>query len=240
MLLWSSRARVEEMVGEGRGHDHRLNLGTEMMWSAHNANSCILFRPLWVAAVCGAAAGVCRSQSRAESCRARPPARKQQPPRPRPLTKHASMALVQTALTPLAIPTRTRSAGMIVYPTTPLSVFPPPPPPVFLPTQMHNRMGAGVGLTLQIDSPFKPPAGPWSPKGHIQPHRSHLPRRRNPKPCFQNFHATAETAAQKPKPKPTPPNPPPSRASSPPQMPAPQAPPPPPAAPAPPAAQAQA
>ena len=84
MLLWSSRARVEEMVGEGRGHDHRQNLGTEMMWSAHNANSCILFRPLWVAAVCGAAAGVCRSQSRAESCRARPPARKQQPPRPRP------------------------------------------------------------------------------------------------------------------------------------------------------------
>ena len=114
------------------------------------------------------------------------------------------MALVQTALTPLAIPTRTRSAGMIVYPTTPLSVFPPPPPPVLLPTQMHNRMGAGVGLTLQIDSPFKPPAGPWSPKGHIQPHRSHLPRRRNPKPCFQNFYATAETAAQKPKSTPAP------------------------------------
>ena len=61
-----------------------------------------------------------------------------------------------------------------------------------------------MGFTLQINSPFKPPAGPWSPKGHIQPHRSHLPRRRNPKPCFQNFHATAEAAAQKPKPMPTP------------------------------------
>ncbi|KAI1790317.1 hypothetical protein LXA43DRAFT_1095466 [Ganoderma leucocontextum] len=110
------------------------------------------------------------------------------------------MSLVQTPLPPLAIPTKTRSTGPIVYPTTPLSVFPPPAPSVLRSMRDHRR----VSLTLQIDTPFKASPGPWSPKGHIQPYRSHLPRRRNPKPCFQNFHAIAEPGAPKPKPKPAP------------------------------------
>ncbi|EJF60705.1 hypothetical protein DICSQDRAFT_62391 [Dichomitus squalens LYAD-421 SS1] len=110
------------------------------------------------------------------------------------------MALTQVALPPLAIPTRTRSSSK--YPTTPLSVFPPPAPSIRHP--MRDRRG--VTLTLQIEAPFNAnvnviPPGPWSPKGHVQPHRSNLPRRRNPKPRFQNFNPEA-LVRQKSAPKP--------------------------------------
>ncbi|KAH9889281.1 hypothetical protein C8Q73DRAFT_747805 [Cubamyces lactineus] len=73
---------------------------------------------------------------------------------------------------------------MTLYPSSPLKVFPPPAPVIRRPL----RERCGVSLTLHIDAPFKPSKvpGPWSPKGHLQPHRNHLPRRRNPKPC--NFH----------------------------------------------------
>ncbi|KAI0327905.1 hypothetical protein GY45DRAFT_1222866, partial [Cubamyces sp. BRFM 1775] len=82
--------------------------------------------------------------------------------------------------------TKSRSDAITLYPSSPLKVFPPPAPVIRRPL----RERCGVSLTLHIDAPFKPAKvpGPWSPKGHLQPHRNHLPRRRNPKPCFATFH----------------------------------------------------
>ncbi|KAI9059907.1 hypothetical protein FKP32DRAFT_1097413 [Trametes sanguinea] len=106
------------------------------------------------------------------------------------------MSPTTTAITPRALPalvipskSRSRSEQIALYPSSPLKVFPPPAPAIRRPL----RERCGVSLTLHIDAPamgFKPAKvpGPWSPKGHIQPHRSHLPRRRNPKACFAKFH----------------------------------------------------
>ncbi|KAI0653332.1 hypothetical protein C8Q70DRAFT_927955 [Cubamyces menziesii] len=96
-------------------------------------------------------------------------------------------AAVAPALLPLVIPSKSRSDAIALYPSSPLKVFPPPAPVIRRPL----RERCGVSLTLHIDAPFFNPSkvpGPWSPKGHLQPHRNHLPRRRNPKPCFANFH----------------------------------------------------
>ncbi|RPD57842.1 hypothetical protein L226DRAFT_540189 [Lentinus tigrinus ALCF2SS1-7] len=106
------------------------------------------------------------------------------------------MSAATTGLPPLVIPTmsRTRSKSRVdaitMYPTSPLGVFPPPGPAPLIRRSLRDR--CGVNLTLEIDAPFKSlrvshVQGPWSPKGHIQPHRTNLPRRRNPKPCFANF-----------------------------------------------------
>ncbi|KAI0645070.1 hypothetical protein C8Q79DRAFT_749794 [Trametes meyenii] len=96
----------------------------------------------------------------------------------------ATIATAPT-ITPLAIPSKSRPDAISTYPSSPLKVFPPPAPTIRRPL----RERCGITLTLHIDTPslsFKPSKvpGPWSPKGHIQPHRNHLPRRRNPKPCF--------------------------------------------------------
>ncbi|TFK90245.1 hypothetical protein K466DRAFT_583907 [Polyporus arcularius HHB13444] len=98
---------------------------------------------------------------------------------------------VATAFPPLIIPTmaraqsQSRTDAITMYPTSPLRVFPPPAPVIRRP--LRDR--CGVSLTLEIDAPFKAlrVQGPWSPKNHTQPHRTNLPRRRNPKPCFTNF-----------------------------------------------------
>ena len=65
-----------------------------------------------------------------------------------------------------------------IYPTTPLAQFPPPVSTLQRP--LRERCGFTAQLSLTIKTSFGQQArgGPWTPKGHIQPHRSHLPRRR--------------------------------------------------------------
>ncbi|KAI0365074.1 hypothetical protein BV20DRAFT_781957 [Pilatotrama ljubarskyi] len=99
-----------------------------------------------------------------------------------------------TVLPTLVIPTKSRPDAASQYPSSPLKVFPPPAPSLRRPL----RERCGVSLTLHIETPalaFKPSKvpGPWSPKGHLQPHRNHLPRRRNPKPCFASFQEKPQT-----------------------------------------------
>ncbi|KAI8971017.1 hypothetical protein BD414DRAFT_510615 [Trametes punicea] len=127
-------------------------------------------------------------------------------------TAAATTATATTRTLPtLRIPSKSRSDVIALYPTSPLKVFPPPAPSIRRPL----RERCGVSLTLHIETPAltstcKPAKvpGPWSPKGHIQPHRNHLPRRRNPKPCFAGFQekhapaAAAPTTEQRPKPAP--------------------------------------
>ncbi|KAI0740847.1 hypothetical protein C8Q76DRAFT_773823 [Earliella scabrosa] len=117
----------------------------------------------------------------------------------------ATMSASHAMLPPLAIPTKSRSQSrsdaIAMYPTSPLGVFPPPAPPA----RRSLRDRCGVSLTLEIDAPFKTGKmpGPWSPKGHLQPHRSNLPRRRaNPaKPRFANFQDVKTPIFETPKPK---------------------------------------
>ncbi|KAI0819206.1 hypothetical protein BC628DRAFT_1404083 [Trametes gibbosa] len=106
-----------------------------------------------------------------------------------------------TTLVPLSIPSKSRPSA--VYPSSPLTVFPPPAPTVRRPL----RERCGMNLTLHIDNPalaFKSSKvpGPWSPKGHLQPHRNNLPRRRNPKPSFVTYHDKQLAAAGHTPPKP--------------------------------------
>ncbi|KAI0732545.1 hypothetical protein C8Q72DRAFT_817451 [Fomitopsis betulina] len=66
-----------------------------------------------------------------------------------------------------------------IYPTSPLARFPPPVPALRRP--LRERCGFNAQLSLTIKTSFgqqQPCADPWSPKGHTQPHRNHLPRRR--------------------------------------------------------------
>ncbi|EPT02543.1 hypothetical protein FOMPIDRAFT_1105492, partial [Fomitopsis schrenkii] len=65
------------------------------------------------------------------------------------------------------------------YPTSPLARFPPPMPALRRPLRERCGFTARLSLTVKTSFGQQPPcADPWSPKGHIQPHRSHLPRRR--------------------------------------------------------------
>ncbi|CAL1711679.1 unnamed protein product [Somion occarium] len=62
------------------------------------------------------------------------------------------------------------------YPSSPILSFPPPMPPS---TSRSLRERCGVNLRVSINSNNGILAGgPWSPKIHVQPHRSNLPRRR--------------------------------------------------------------
>ncbi|KZT72340.1 hypothetical protein DAEQUDRAFT_723035 [Daedalea quercina L-15889] len=66
-----------------------------------------------------------------------------------------------------------------IYPTSPLAQFPPPAPAPRKP--LRERCGFTAELSLTIQTSFgqqQTCTGMWLPKGHIQPHRSHLPRRR--------------------------------------------------------------
>jgi hypothetical protein len=72
------------------------------------------------------------------------------------------------------------------YPTTPIQTFPPP-----LPTdQQPLRVRCGVTMRLHLTTHGLSPMAPsWpSPKGHVQPHRAHLPRRRNPRRIVLHEH----------------------------------------------------
>ncbi|KAH9851151.1 hypothetical protein C2E23DRAFT_926416 [Lenzites betulinus] len=115
-----------------------------------------------------------------------------------------SAAITTTTLPALAIPSKSRPSA--TYPSSPLTVFPPPPPAPAIRRPLRER--CGMNLTLHIDNPalaFKNSKlpGPWSPKGHLQPHRNNLPRRRNPKPSFVTYH-DKQLAAAPPKPAPAP------------------------------------
>ena len=66
-------------------------------------------------------------------------------------------------------------APVDLYPTSPIQTFPPP-----LPTS-PSTLRARCGVTMRVQLPTQSPQSAWSPKGHVQPHRHNLPRRRNPK-----------------------------------------------------------
>ena len=82
-----------------------------------------------------------------------------------------------------------------LYPTSPLQTFPPPLPAGRTPL----RVRCGVTMRLHLSTHVLAAAPAWpSPKGHIQPHRNHLPRRRNPRRIV--FHDDdEEKAAEAPK-----------------------------------------
>jgi len=82
------------------------------------------------------------------------------------------MAAQLTLLSPVAAPLY---PSMDFYPTSPIQIFPPP-----LPTRPCLRSRCGVTMRLQLSTlGLTAPATGWSPKGHVQPHRNNLPRRRN-------------------------------------------------------------
>ncbi|CCM01010.1 uncharacterized protein FIBRA_03058 [Fibroporia radiculosa] len=67
-----------------------------------------------------------------------------------------------------------------IYPSSPIAQFPPPLPGRRRP--LRERCGLAHNLKIQTNfSPQAVHAGPWSPKGHLQPHRNNLPRRRKVK-----------------------------------------------------------
>ncbi|KAI0090793.1 hypothetical protein BDY19DRAFT_992204 [Irpex rosettiformis] len=65
--------------------------------------------------------------------------------------------------------------SMEFYPTSPIQTF--PPPIQMKPTPLRVR----CGITMRLQLPNQSPQNAWSAKGHLQPHRHNLPRRRNPK-----------------------------------------------------------
>lgn len=81
--------------------------------------------------------------------------------------------------------------SMEVYPTGPILHFPPP-----LPVRQSLRSRCGVTMHLQLSTHglAGPPLG-WSPKGHVQPHRNNLPRRRNIKRVVLHDHEEDEVKA---------------------------------------------
>ncbi|KAI0774914.1 hypothetical protein BD413DRAFT_472091 [Trametes elegans] len=117
----------------------------------------------------------------------------------------SAAAITTTSTAPTLAPLGIPGKPFALYPSSPLKVFPPPAPAIRRPL----RERCGVSLTLHIESPAAPGAGlkpskvpgPWSPKGHVQPHRNHLPRRRNAKPRFAYY---TDKRAPPESPKPTP------------------------------------
>ncbi|KAI0683991.1 hypothetical protein BC835DRAFT_674509 [Cytidiella melzeri] len=68
-------------------------------------------------------------------------------------------------------------SSMDFYPTSPIQTFPPP-----LPARQTLRVRCGITMRLHLSTHgLTSPMTGWSPKGHVQPHRHNLPRRRNPK-----------------------------------------------------------
>jgi hypothetical protein len=64
-----------------------------------------------------------------------------------------------------------------MYPVSPIQVFPPP-----MPARQSLRSRCGVTMQLHLSTlGLTPPSNAWASKGHTQPHRHNLPRRRNPK-----------------------------------------------------------
>lgn len=63
------------------------------------------------------------------------------------------------------------------YPTSPVISSPQASPVLGKPTR-PLRERCGVNMSLRLTTAITPAMGPWSPKGHLQPHRSNLPRRR--------------------------------------------------------------
>ncbi|KZT01469.1 uncharacterized protein LAESUDRAFT_731176 [Laetiporus sulphureus 93-53] len=71
------------------------------------------------------------------------------------------------------------SPSISFYPSGPLVQFPPPLPSHRLP--LRERCGFTQSLKIQTNFSRQPRCSPWSPKGHIQPHRNNVPRRRRVK-----------------------------------------------------------
>ncbi|KIP09044.1 hypothetical protein PHLGIDRAFT_34685 [Phlebiopsis gigantea 11061_1 CR5-6] len=70
------------------------------------------------------------------------------------------------------------SLAIAAYPTNPMQTFPPPLPATHTPL----RVRCGVTMRLHLSTHGLGLAQSWpSPKGHVQPHRNNLPRRRNPR-----------------------------------------------------------
>lgn len=85
-----------------------------------------------------------------------------------------------------------------IYPISPLPTFPPTLPNGRQPL----RVRCGVTMRLQL-STYGLAAPSWpSPKGHVQPQRAHLPRRRNPRRIVlhdtDEEHGAEATAEAKP------------------------------------------
>lgn len=97
------------------------------------------------------------------------------------------MAAVTSKSTPPTVPLYSTES----YPSEPIAIFPPP-----LPLSRRTlRSRRGVDMSVQIP-PFPMQThttpSPWSAKGPVQPHRNHLPRRRNPKRMVIINHGTPD------------------------------------------------
>jgi len=91
-------------------------------------------------------------------------------------------------------------AQVDVYPTSPMASFPPPAP--VNSRSLKERCGVTLSISTTNNPLTKNVIKVLSPKGHTQPHRNNLPRRRKPKKCFQNFNPGDDdpTVDMKPKP----------------------------------------
>ncbi|KAI0785739.1 hypothetical protein C8Q75DRAFT_774364 [Abortiporus biennis] len=67
--------------------------------------------------------------------------------------------------------------SMEIYPASPITNFPPP----VVSTTQTLRERCGFNANLRITTGFNSSQTLWSPKLQTQPHKSNLPRRRNPK-----------------------------------------------------------
>ena len=78
------------------------------------------------------------------------------------------------------------------YPTAPIPTFPPPLPADRIPL----RVRCGVTMRLHLSTHGLANGASWpSPKGHVQPQRAHLPRRRNPRRVVLHEHEEGRVAA---------------------------------------------
>ncbi|GJE98204.1 hypothetical protein PsYK624_144270 [Phanerochaete sordida] len=71
-----------------------------------------------------------------------------------------------------------------------MATFPPPVPNARVPL----RVRCGVTMRLHLSTHGQVPAAWPSPKGHVQPHRNHLPRRRNPRRVVLHEHDEVKVA----------------------------------------------
>lgn len=83
----------------------------------------------------------------------------------------ATTDVVPAPITPAQSPT------LACYPTSPIAHF-PPPVQAAVRRPLRERCGFNLSLKIHTTCAQQGRAAPWSPKGHVQPHRNNLPRRR--------------------------------------------------------------